>query len=137
MIWNEGLRCALGGRLPIPWPMLLDVPSDLPSDAVSGKSWQRASAKADVIRVDFPSAASDGRGFHHRPPAAPEGIFRAACVQSGHVIWPINMPWLVVQALTKSKFPMSSQQRQPEDQWLFRANWQEHDYQNRLRAKAS
>jgi uncharacterized protein (DUF934 family) len=84
----------------------------------------------EMIRVDFPSAA-DGRGFsiaRRLRLAGYAGRLRAR----GHVI---ADHYAMARRAGFDEVEISDDlaQRQPEDQWLFRANWQAHDYQARLR----
>jgi len=84
----------------------------------------------EMIRVDFPSAA-DGRGFsiaQRLRLAGYAGRLRAR----GHVI---ADQYAMARRAGFDEVEISDDlaQRQPEDQWLFRAKWQEHDYQARLR----
>lgn len=85
----------------------------------------------DLIRVDFPSF-SDGRGFtiaRRLRHMGYQGRLRAAG------------PLLADQyamarraGFDEVEIPDDLAARQTEDQWLARANWRAHDYQNRLRA---
>ena len=106
----------------------LDVPSDTELSDLD------AHLNADVIRVDFPSAA-DGRGFTIARQLRLKG-FQGRLRARGHVI---ADQYAMARRSGFDEVEISDElaQRQPEDQWLFRANWQEHDYQNRLRAKAA
>ena len=83
-----------------------------------------------IIRIDFPSAA-DGRGF---------GIARALRLRGytgrlrahGHLI--ADQYAMARRAgFDEVEVHDDIAQRQPQDQWLFRANWRDHDYQARLR----
>ena len=84
-----------------------------------------------MIRIDFPTSA-DGRGFtlaallrragFHGPPAR-------ARVTS----WPINTPWPAGAGFDEVEIDDALAARQPEPQWLARADWQSHNYQARLR----
>lgn len=106
----------------------LDVPSNAElSDLDSFLS-------AQVIRVDFPSAA-DGRGFTIARQLRLKG-FTGRLRARGHVI---ADQYAMARRSGFDEVEISDDlaARQPEDQWLFRANWQQHDYQNRLRAKAA
>lgn len=85
----------------------------------------------DLIRVDFPSF-SDGRGFtiaRRLRLLGYQGRLRA------------KGPLLADQyamarraGFDEVEIPEDMAARQSEEQWLARANWREHDYQNRLRA---
>ena len=102
---------------------------DLPNDADPAKLAGRLNG-VEMIRVDFPSAA-DGRGFSMAQRlrlAGYAGRLRAR----GHVI---ADQYAMARRAGFDEVEISDDlaQRQPEDQWLFRAKWQEHDYQARLR----
>jgi uncharacterized protein (DUF934 family) len=94
----------------------LDVPADTDPDKVP--------LTAQIIRVDFPSFA-DGRGFTI---ARYQGRLRA----HGHVI---SDQYAMARraGFDEVEISQSLAARQPEDQWQFRADWQNHDYQARLR----
>jgi uncharacterized protein (DUF934 family) len=84
-----------------------------------------------AIRVDFPSFA-DGRGFtiaRLLRVAGYTGRLRAR----GHVI---ADQYAMARRAGFDEVEISDDlaRRQPEAQWLARANWRAHDYQSRLRA---
>ncbi|MEL6645238.1 MAG: DUF934 domain-containing protein [Pseudomonadota bacterium] len=86
-----------------------------------------------LIRVDFPSFA-DGRGFtiaRSLRDAGYTGRLRAA----GHVI---ADQYAMARRAGFDEVEISADlaARQPQDQWLARANWRAHDYQSRLRTAA-
>ncbi|NNE52528.1 MAG: DUF934 domain-containing protein [Sulfitobacter sp.] len=84
----------------------------------------------EMIRVDFPNFA-DGRGF---------GIARALRLRGfagrlrahGHLI---ADQYAMARRAGFDEVEVTDEiaARQPEDQWRFRADWQAHDYQDRLR----
>lgn len=83
-----------------------------------------------MIRVDFPNFA-DGRGFtiaRQLRLMGYTGLLRA----KGHVI---ADQYAMARRSGFDEVEISEDlaKRQPEDQWLFRANWTAHDYQARLR----
>jgi len=85
----------------------------------------------DLIRVAFPSFA-DGRGFtiaRRLRRMGYAGRLRAA----GHVI---ADQYAMARRAGFDEVEISPDlaARQPEEQWQFRADWQAHDYQSRLRA---
>jgi uncharacterized protein (DUF934 family) len=106
----------------------LDVPSDAELADLD------AHLSAEVIRVDFPSAA-DGRGFTIARQLRLKG-FTGRLRARGHVIAD-QYAMARRSGFDEVEISQDLADRQPEDQWLFRANWQQHDYQNRLRAKAA
>ncbi len=87
-------------------------------------------ATIDLIRVDFPSFA-DGRGFtiaRQLRRLGYQGRLRA----SGHVI---ADQYAMARRSGFDEVEISADlaNRQPQDQWIARADWQSHDYQSRLR----
>jgi uncharacterized protein (DUF934 family) len=105
-------------------PGAVDVPSDAESDAV------RTVMQAPMIRIAFPSFA-DGRGF------TLAAILRRAGYQGrlrayGHVI---ADQYAMARRSGFDEVEISEElaDRQPEPQWLARADWRAHDYQARMR----
>ena len=103
----------------------LDVPSDIDpatlTDHLTG---------VQMIRVDFPSFA-DGRGFtiaRQLRLAGYKGRLRA----KGHVI---SDQYAMARRSGFDEVEISDDlaARQPEADWLARADWQAHDYQSRMR----
>lgn len=95
-------------------------PEDLPD--VSG---------ADLVRVAFP-AFSDGRGFtlaRHLRAVGYTGRLRA----KGHVI---ADQYAMARRVGFDEVEISDElaERQPAEQWIYRADWREHDYRSRVRA---
>ena len=87
-------------------------------------------AHIDLIRVSFPSF-SDGRGFtigHSLRAMGYCGRLRAA----GHVIAD-QYAMARRDGFDEVEISADLAQRQPESDWLARANWRQHDYQKRLR----
>lgn len=87
-------------------------------------------AAVQMIRIDFPSFA-DGRGFtiaRLLRLAGYTGRLRA----KGHVI---ADQYAMARRAGFDEVEISDDlaARQPEDQWLARANWRAHDYQARMR----
>lgn len=84
----------------------------------------------DMIRVDFPSSA-DGRGFTIARQLRLHG-YKGRLRARGHVL--ADQYAMARRAgFDEVEIDDALAARQPEDQWQFRANWQEHDYQSRLR----
>jgi uncharacterized protein (DUF934 family) len=84
-----------------------------------------------LIRVRFPAFA-DGRGFSHARDLRRYGFFgrlRAA----GHVLAD-QYAMCRRSGFDEVEIDEALAARQPEDQWLARANWRDHWYQGRLRA---
>lgn len=99
----------------------LDVPSDANPDAIP--------LNADIIRVDFPSFA-DGRGFTIARMLRLRG-YRGRLRARGHVI---SDQYAMARRAGFDEVEISQAlaARQPESEWLARADWQAHDYQARL-----
>lgn len=85
----------------------------------------------DLIRVDFPGFA-DGRGFTIARRLRLMG-FQGRLRAKGHVI---ADQYAMARRSGFDEVEISEElaARQPQDQWLRRANWRAHDYQSRLRA---
>jgi len=101
----------------------LDVPSDADPAGVP--------LNAEMIRVDFPSSA-DGRGFTIARMLRLRG-FTGRLRARGHVIAD-QYAMARRSGFDEVEISQALAARQPEDQWRFRADWQAHDYQSRLRA---
>jgi uncharacterized protein (DUF934 family) len=84
----------------------------------------------DLIRIDFPSFA-DGRGFTIAAQLRRMG-FVGRLRARGHVI---ADQYAMARRSGFDEVEISDDlaTRQPEPQWLARADWQAHDYQARLR----
>ena len=109
----------------------LDGPSpavDVPSDTATADLVPLLSA--GFVRIDFP-AFSDGRGFTLGRELRRLG-FSGRLRAKGHVI---ADQYAMVRRSGFDEVEIASElaARQPEDQWLARADWREHDYQRRLR----
>ena len=106
--------------------LAIDVPSDADPGDLAGRLQD-----IDLIRVDFPSFA-DGRGFtiaRRLRLMGYQGRLRAR----GHVIAD-QFAMARRSGFDEVEIDADLARRQPEPEWLARANWQEHDYQRRLRA---
>ena len=104
--------------------LALDLPSDTDPAQLSGKLDGVA-----MIRVDFPSF-SDGRGFtiaRQLRRMGYDGRLRAA----GHVIAD-QYAMARRSGFDEVEIDEDLAARQPEPQWLARADWRSHSYQNRL-----
>ncbi|MBO9477746.1 DUF934 domain-containing protein [Shimia sp. R11_0] len=103
----------------------LDVPSDTdPADVIDRLSG------VQMVRVDFPSFA-DGRGFTIARQLRLAG-FTGRLRAKGHVI---SDQYAMARRCGFDEIEISDElaQRQPESEWNFRADWQAHDYQARMR----
>ena len=86
-----------------------------------------------MIRIDFPSFA-DGRGFTLARLLRLNG-YRGRLRARGHVI---ADQYAMARRAGFDEVEISAElaKRQPESQWLARANWRAHDYQSRLKQHA-
>jgi len=102
---------------------------DLPSSADPLELAGRLN-EIPLIRVDFPSFA-DGRGFTIARQLRLMG-YKGRLRARGHVI---ADQYAMARRAGFDEVEISDDlaNRQPEDQWLFRADWRAHDYQARLR----
>lgn len=107
-----------------------NVAVDLASDS-DPASLEGYLADIDMIRVDFPSSA-DGRGFTIARRLRLMG-FVGRLRAKGHVI---SDQYAMARRSGFDEVEISDERaaRQPAEEWAFRANWQDHDYQSRLRA---
>ena len=105
----------------------LDLPSDADPDAVALNS------TIEMIRIDFPSSA-DGRGITIARALRLRG-YTGRLRAKGHIL---ADQYAMARRCGFDEVEVDDAiaARQPQDQWQFRANWQEHDYQNRLRGTA-
>lgn len=103
---------------------------DLASDADPGALAELLDS-VPLIRIDFPGFA-DGRGFTIARRLRLMG-YRGRLRAHGHVI---ADQYAMARRSGFDEVEISDDlaARQPQDQWLRRADWQAHDYQSRLRA---
>ena len=103
----------------------LDLPSDTDPISLAGHL-----DSVQIIRVDFP-IYSDGRGFTIARQLRLMG-YNGRLRAKGHVI---SDQYAMARRCGFDEIEISEAlaARQPESDWLFRANWQENDYQSRLR----
>ncbi len=106
--------------------LAIDVPSDADLSPLQDRLDQ-----IDMIRIDFPSFA-DGRGFTLARNLRLMG-YRGRLRAKGHVI---ADQYAMARRSGFDEVEVNAElaARQPEEQWLRRANWRAHDYQARLRA---
>ncbi|WP_323781984.1 DUF934 domain-containing protein [Leisingera sp.] len=88
----------------------------------------------DLVRISFPSFA-DGRGFTLARQLRLKG-YQGRLRAFGHVI---ADQYAMARRSGFDEVELSDDlaARQPEDQWLARANWQDHSYQARLRGSTA
>jgi uncharacterized protein (DUF934 family) len=84
-----------------------------------------------LVRVRFP-AFNDGRGFSHARDLRSFG-YAGRLRATGHILADQYAMARRV-GFDEVEIDESLAARQPEDQWLARADWRAHDYQARLRA---
>ncbi|MFV0359511.1 DUF934 domain-containing protein [Tropicimonas sp.] len=105
-------------------PVALDLPPDTDArdltDHLPG---------LEMIRVDFPSFA-DGRGFSLARTLRRMG-YAGRLRARGHVLAD-QYTMARRSGFDEVEIDDTLAARQPEDQWLARANWREHDYRSRL-----
>ncbi len=105
----------------------LDLPSDADPSTVTLTGLQ-------MIRIDFPSSA-DGRGFTIARALRLRG-YTGRLRAHGAVI---ADQYAMARRSGFDEVEVNDDiaVRQPADQWVFRADWQENDYQSRLRGGAT
>ncbi|SMX36375.1 DUF934 domain-containing protein [Maliponia aquimaris] len=105
-------------------PEVLDLASDTDPASLAFDEGTR------LIRIAFPGF-SDGRGFTLARLLRLRG-YRGRLRARGHVI---SDQYAMARRAGFDEVEIDEAQarRQPEDEWRFRADWQSHDYQARLR----
>lgn len=103
----------------------LDVASDTDPDELIDRL-----GGAKMVRVDFPSSA-DGRGFTIARVLRLKG-FTGRLRAKGHVLAD-QYAMARRSGFDEVEIDNALAARQPEDQWLARADWQNNNYQARLR----
>jgi len=102
----------------------IDLPADTAPTALARLN------KAGMIRIDFPSFA-DGRGFTLATLLRRAG-FKGRLRARGHVL--ADQYAMARRAgFDEVEIDDALAARQPADQWLARADWQDHNYQAQLR----
>lgn len=111
------------------YPWAMDLASDTDPASLAGKF-----DGIKMIRIDFPSFA-DGRGFTIARQLRLMG-YKGRLRARGHVI---ADQYAMARRSGFDEVQISDElaARQPEKDWLFRADWKNHDYQSRLRAKSA
>lgn len=103
----------------------LDLPNDTDPAVLAGRL-----ERLRMIRIAFPSA-SDGRGFTLARQLRLMG-YAGRLRAFGHVIAD-QYAMARRSGFDEVEIADDLARRQPQDQWIFRAGWQAHDYQARLR----
>lgn len=106
-------------------PCCVDVPSDADPAGLANRM-----NEIEMIRVDFPSSA-DGRGFTIARRLRLMG-FTGRLRAKGHVLAD-QYAMARRSGFDEVEIDDELAARQPEDQWLARADWKSHNYQARLR----
>lgn len=106
-------------------PDALDLPSDADPDVLKDRL-----TAIPMIRIAFPSSA-DGRGFSIARRLRLMG-YTGTLRAFGHVIAD-QYAMARRSGFDEVEIDDALAARQPETQWLARANWQAHDYQTSLR----
>tara|TARA_R110002094_G_scaffold30511_5_gene43020 strand:- start:4469 stop:4876 length:408 start_codon:yes stop_codon:yes gene_type:complete len=107
------------------------VALDLASDADPAEV---ALSGLQMIRIDFPSSA-DGRGFTIARALRLRGF--TGRLRAHGAVLADQYAMARRSGFDEVEVEDAIAARQPPDQWLFRANWQENDYQSRLRGAAT
>jgi uncharacterized protein (DUF934 family) len=102
----------------------LDIASDADPDMIP------LSPGLKIIRIDFPGFA-DGRGFTIARQLRLRG-YTGRLRAKGHVL-PDQYAMARRAGFDEVEISADRADRQPEADWLARADWQQHDYQARLR----
>lgn len=103
----------------------LDVASDTDPDELVDRL-----GSARMVRVDFPSSA-DGRGFTIARVLRLKG-YTGRLRARGHVLAD-QYAMARRSGFDEVEIDDALANRQPEDQWLARSDWKDHNYQARLR----
>ncbi|MFC3615879.1 DUF934 domain-containing protein [Lutimaribacter marinistellae] len=103
----------------------LDLPSDTDPDAVIDRL-----SGVKLVRIAFPSFA-DGRGFTIARTLRRKG-YTGRLRAAGHVLAD-QYAMARRSGFDEVEIDEALAARQPEPQWLARADWQSHNYQSRLR----
>ncbi|MEM6889461.1 MAG: DUF934 domain-containing protein [Pseudomonadota bacterium] len=120
--WTDGFA-ALGAANDA---SALDIPSDTDPTDIPLCGGLR------MIRVDFPTSA-DGRGFTVARTLRLRG-YTGRLRAGGHIL---SDQYAMARRSGFDEVEISDElaARQPENDWQFRANWQAHNYQARLRGR--
>ena len=102
----------------------IDLPSDTAPAALAGLN------NAAMIRINFPSFA-DGRGFTLAAMLRRAG-YKGRLRAKGHVLAD-QYAMARRSGFDEVEIADDLAARQPQDQWIYRADWQDNNYQSRLR----
>ncbi|WP_102224888.1 DUF934 domain-containing protein [Acidimangrovimonas sediminis] len=112
------------GPVPAPAGETLDLASDADLSALEADL-----SALSLIRVDFPSAA-DGRGFTLGRRLRDMGY--AGTLHAKGAMISDQYAMARRSGFDAVEIPEETAARQPEDQWQFRADWQQNDYRSRF-----
>jgi len=125
--WAHGVTALADLSTFPPTPLAIDVPSDADPEIL-----RPFLERIDLIRVNFPDFA-DGRGFTIARQLRLMN-YRARLRAAGHLIAD-QYAMARRSGFDEVEITTDLAARQPQAQWMARANWREHDYQTFLRAK--
>tara|TARA_B110000971_G_scaffold220152_1_gene262949 strand:- start:838 stop:1254 length:417 start_codon:yes stop_codon:yes gene_type:complete len=120
---KEAINYSAWGNI-IAGNVAIDIPSDADLNLLSGDL-----NRFKIIRINFPTFA-DGRGFTIAKLIRIRG-YKGHIRATGYII-PDQYAMARRSGFDDVEISQSLAKRQTESQWLFRANWREHDYQKRL-----
>ncbi|MDH5530213.1 MAG: DUF934 domain-containing protein [Paracoccaceae bacterium] len=105
---------------------VIDIAHDTKPEAMPGDF-----TGVELVRVGFPGF-SDGRGFTLARLVRAKG-YKGRLRAVGPIIAD-QYAMARRSGFDEVEIPDDLAARQPADQWIFRADWQEHDYRSRLKA---
>lgn len=118
------------GFHPDDWTAGFDAAGAMDLSADTAPEALRFDADTQMIRIDFPSSA-DGRGFTLARLLRLRG-YRGRLRARGHVI--ADQYAMARRAgFDEVEIDPALAKRQPQENWVFRADWRAHDYQARIR----
>ncbi len=120
--WTRGFSTPEDGTNDV---VALDLPPDTDPDTVIDRL-----NGVEMVRIAFPSFA-DGRGFTIARTLRRKG-YTGRLRARGHVLAD-QYAMARRSGFDEVEIDQSLAERQPEAQWLARADWKKHDYQARLR----
>ena len=123
--WTYGFQAVDSLSKILPVPLALDIFNTFQPEALSPLL-----AEVDLIRISFPSF-SDGRGFSLARQLRLLGY--VGRLRASGPLLADQYAMLRRAGFDEVEVPDEIAVRQPESQWLARANWQANDYQKRLR----
>jgi uncharacterized protein (DUF934 family) len=107
---------------------VIDIAHDTKPEAIPGDF-----TGVDLVRIGFPSFA-DGRGFTLARRVRAKG-YEGRLRATGPLIAD-QYAMARRSGFDEVEIPEDLAARQPADQWIYRADWREHDYLSRLKSRA-